>query len=154
MSRAPLAQQHVALGEVDARGADVPPRNGGFLDRDALAVRDRVLLDHDRISAIGNDAAGEDPHGLAGADRSCKRPARRDLADQGERGIDLRRIDRAHRIAVHCRHRLRRLRAPRRDIAREHAVEGCVERDHLFRQRLCARQHRSERVGNRHQGHG
>ncbi len=151
---ASLAQEHVTLAEIDAGGADVPTGDRGFLDHDPLAGGDRVLLDHDGVRATGNDAAGEDPYGLAGADRPGERSARRDFADHGEFRIDRRGIGRAHRVAVHRRHRLRRLRAPRRDVTREHAMVGLVEGDHFFRQRLCTRQHRSKRVGNRHQGHG
>src|SRR3954469_24428424 len=55
-----LAQEHVALAEIDACGADVPSGDRGFLDRDARAGGDRVLLDHDGVRAKGNDAAGED----------------------------------------------------------------------------------------------
>jgi len=132
----------------------VPTGDGGFLDRDALALGDRVLLDHDGVRASGNDAAGEDSHRFAGADYSRERPARRDLADHGELCVDLGRISRAHGVTVHRRHRLRRLGTPRRDVAREHVVVGFVEWNHLFRQRLHAGQHRGERVRNRHQGHG
>jgi hypothetical protein len=31
---------------------------------------------------------------------------------------------------------------------------GRVERNHLFGQRFCARKDRSQRIDNRHQGHG
>ena len=70
------------------------------------------------------------------------------------RAADLRRIGRAHRIAVHRRHRLRRLGAQRRDVARQHAVMRRIERDHFLGQRLGARENRGKRVGNRHQCHG
>ena len=63
-------------------------------------------------------------------------------------------VGRAHRIAVHRRHRLRRLGAQRRNVARQHAVIGGVQRDHFLGQRLGAREDRGKRVGNRHQGHG
>ena len=152
--RLPLAQQHVALAEIDAGGADVAPGDRGFGDGDALAVDDRVFLDHDGVGAVGDDAAGEDPRGLAGAQRPVERPAGRDLADHLELRPDRRGVGRAHRIAVHRRHRLRRLGAQRRDVARQHAVVGRIERDHLLGQRLGARKNRGQRVGNRHQGHG
>ncbi len=113
-----------------------------------------VFLDHDGVGAIGNHAAGEDPHRLAGADRPVERPAGRDLADHLEPGAGLRGIGRAHRIAVHRRHRLRRLGAQRRDVARQHAVVGRIERDHFLGQRLGAGENGGKRVGNRHQCHG
>jgi hypothetical protein len=63
-------------------------------------------------------------------------------------------IGRAHGIAVHRRHRLRRLGPPCRDVARQHAMIGGVERDHFFGQGFSALKDRAERIGNRHQGHG
>ena len=83
-----------------------------------------------------------------------ERPAGRDLADHLETRSGGRRIRRAHRIAVHRRHRLRRLGAQRRNVARQHAVKGRVQRDHFLGQRLGARENGCKRLGNRHQGHG
>ena len=85
---------------------------------------------------------------------ALERPSRRDLADHLQPRRQFGGIGRAHRIAVHRRHRLRRLRPPRRDVAREHAVIGGIERDHFFGQRVGAGEDRGKRIGNRHQGHG
>ena len=67
------------------------------------------------------------------------------------RAATCRGVGRAHRIAVHRRHRLRRLGAQRRDVARQHAVMGGIERDHFLGQRLGARENGGKCVGNRHQ---
>ena len=88
------------------------------------------------------------------ADLPLERPAGGDLADHLQPRREIGGVSRAHRVAVHRRHRLRRLGAPRRDVAREHAVMGSVERDHFFGQRVGAGKDRGKRVGNRHQGHG
>ena len=48
---APAREQHVALAEIDAGRADVPPRNGGFGDGDVIAVDAGVFLDDDGIGA-------------------------------------------------------------------------------------------------------
>ena len=65
-----------------------------------------------------------------------ERPSRRDLADHLEAGANLGGIGSPHRIAVHRRHRLRRLGAQRPEVARQHAAVAGIERDHFFRQRL------------------
>ena len=77
-------QQHVALAEIDAGGADVPAGHRGFRDGDVIAVDDGVFLDDDGVGAVGDHAAGKDPHRLAGADRPLERAAGRDLADHLE----------------------------------------------------------------------
>ena len=147
-------QQHVAFAKVDAGGADMPSGDRGFGDGDGAAIDDGIFLDDDGVGAIGDHAAGEDPDRFAGADRSFERTARRDLADHLQPRGGIGRIGRADRIAVHRRHRLRRLGAQGRDVARQHPVIGGIERDHFFRQRLGACENRPQRVGNRHQGHG
>ncbi len=126
----------------------------GLGDGDVVAVDCRVFLDDDGIGAVGDDAAGENPHRLVGGDLLLERAAGRDLADHLQPRGELGGIGRAHRIAVHRRHRLRRLGAQRRDVAREHAMIGGIQRDHFLGQGLGAREDRAERIGNRHQGHG
>ena len=152
--RRPAREQHVALAEIDAGGTDMPPRNGGFRDGDVVAIDASVFLDDDGIGAVRDHAAGEDPHRFAGADLALERAAGRDLADHLQPRGEIGGIGRAHRIAVHRRHRLRRLRSPRRDVARQHAMIGSVERDHFLGQRIGAGKDRGKRIGNRHQGHG
>ena len=63
---ATACQQHIALAKVDAGGADMPARPRGFGDGDAAAVGHGIFLDHDGVGAVGDHAAGEDPHRLAG----------------------------------------------------------------------------------------
>ncbi|MGY2885657.1 hypothetical protein ACVIHI_002771 [Bradyrhizobium sp. USDA 4524] len=84
---AAAGEQHLALTEVDPSRADVPPDAGGLRDRDVVAVDGGVLLDDHRVGAIGDHAAGEDPHRLAGADRPLERPAGGDFADHLEPGL-------------------------------------------------------------------
>ncbi len=69
---APAREQHVALAEIDAGGADMPPGHGGFGDGDVVAVDAGVFLDDDGVGAVGDHAAGEDPHRFA-ARRPCAR---------------------------------------------------------------------------------
>ena len=47
-------------------------------------------------------------------------------------------ISRTHRIAIHRRHRQRRLRPPRGDVAREDAMMGGIKGHHFFGQRFSA----------------
>ena len=113
----------------------------------------RVFLDDDGVGAVGDHAAGKNPHRFAGAYLARERAAGRDLADHLQPRGEIGGIRCAHRITVHRRHRLRRLRAPCGDVARQHAMKGGVERGHFLRQRLCACEDRGKGVGNRHQGH-
>ena len=147
-------EQHVALAEIDAGGPDMPPGNGGFRDGDMIAVDAGVFLDDDGIGALGDDAPGENARRLARANRTAERPSRRDLADHLQPRLKISCVGRAHSIAVHRRHRLRRLRPPCRDVARQHAMKGIVERDHFLGQGDRAGKDRSKRIGDRHQGHG
>ena len=153
MRRLPAESNTSPCVEVDSGRPDVPAFDRGFRERDAAPVGNRVLLDHDRIGAVGNDAAGEDPHGFTCADSPLEWPAGGDLADDREPGPRLRGVGSAHGIAVHRRHRLRRLGASRRDIARKDAMERLIQRDHFLRERPGAGEDRGEGVGNRHQGH-
>ena len=154
MRRVPADKQHVAFAKIDPGDADIAAGACGFRDGDGIAVDDRVFLDHDGIGAIGNHAAGEDARGLARTDRAIERPARRDLADHLQPCLRPRSVGGAHRIAVHRRHRLRRLRAPGGDIARQHAMMRGLQRHHLLRHRLAAFKDRGKGVGNGHQRHG
>ena len=146
-------QQKVTLAEIDAGGADVPPGYRLLGDGDVIAVDGRVFLDDDGVGAVGDHAAGKNPHRFAGADGTPERPAGRDFADHLQSRGEVGGVGCAHRIAVHRRHRLRRLRPPRSDVAREDAVIGGVKRDRLFGHGLRARKDRGKRIGNRHQGH-
>ncbi len=125
----------------------------GFLDRDLVAVAFGQLLDHDGVGAIGHHAAGEDTRGLSGADRAVERMACRDFADQRQRHRRLRDIFGAHRVAVHRRDRVRRLRAQGGHVGGQHTAARFVQGDILRRQRRRIGQHAGESFGNRHQGH-
>ena len=132
----------------------MPSRARGFGDGDAAVLGDGVFLDDDGVSALGDHAAGKDPHRLAGADCSVERAAGRDLADHLEPRRDVVGIGRAYRIAIHRRHRLRRLGPQRCDVARQHPVMRGIQPDHFLRQRLGAGQNGSKGIGNGHQRHG
>ena len=118
------------------------------------AVDHGIFLDDDGIGASGITPPVKIRTASPGADRPVERPAGRDLADHLEPCGGCGGVGRAHRIAVHRRHRLRRLGAQRREVARQHAVMGGIQRDHFLRQRLGARENGGKRVGNRHQCHG
>ena len=128
----------------------MPPRPRGFGDGDAAVLDDGVFLDDDGVGAVGDHAAGKDPHRLAGADCSVERPAGRDLADHLEPRRHMGGIGRAHRVAVHRRHRLRRLGPQRRDVARQHPVMRGIQRHHFLWQRLGAGKDGGKGIGNRH----
>ena len=132
----------------------MPPGNGGFRDGDMIAIDSGVFLDDDGIGAIRDHAAGEDPHRFASADLALERAAGRNLADHLQPRGEVGGIRRAHRIAVHRRHRLRRLRPPCRNVMCQRTMIGGIERHHLLWQRFGAGKDRSKRIGDRHQGHG
>ena len=140
--------------KIDPGGTDVPTPDRGFGDGDATAFDDGIFLNDDRVRAFRNYPAGEDAHRFAGADSPLERPAGGDLAGHLEPRRGARGIYRAHRIAVHRRHRLRRLGAQGRDVACQHTMMGRIQRDHLLRQRLGAREDGGKCIGNGHQGHG
>ena len=74
----------VAGGENPAAGAaDVAAGGGGLAHPDLVAVAVRVLLQQDGVGAVRDQAAGEQPHRLAGADRAGERMAGRGAADHG-----------------------------------------------------------------------
>ena len=132
-------QQHVALAEVDAGGADMPAHAGASV-MVMRRRRPRIFLDHDGVGAIGDHAAGKDPNRLAAADRPVEWPSGRDLADHLESAPACGGVGRPHRVTVHRRHRLRRLGAQRREVARQHTAMAGIERDHFLGQRLGARE--------------
>ena len=147
---ASAGEQYVALAEIDTGGADMPSLHGRLGDGDVIAVDCRVFLDDDGVGAVGNDAAGENPHRFAAAYLPLERAAGGDLADHLEPCGEIGGVSRAHGIAVHRRHGLRRLGTPRGEIARQHPMPGGIERDHFFGQRVCAGKDRGNRIGNRH----
>ena len=80
-----LAQQHGALGEIDAALAHIAAERGRLVDDDLVAVAAGDLLDHHGVGAGRHHAAGEDARGFAGADRAVEGMAGGDLADQLQR---------------------------------------------------------------------
>ena len=55
----------------------MPALHGGFGDGDVVAVDRRVFLDDDGVGAVGNDAAGENPHRFAARRPSARTGGRR-----------------------------------------------------------------------------
>ena len=70
-------QQHVAFTKIDAGAADMAARDRGFSDGNTVALDDRVFLNDDGIGTLGNDAAGKNAHGLAGAHELDRKAAPR-----------------------------------------------------------------------------
>ena len=82
---------------------------------------------------------------------AAERMAGRDFADHLERRRHCRDARRAHRVAVHRREILRRLRAQRRDVGGEHAAMRVGQRGLFGGQGPGIRQHASQCVGDRQQ---
>ena len=105
----PSGRHHcVAGGKVLAGAADVALGGYGFVDADRVAVARGVLLQQDGVGAWRNHAAGEDAHGLAGADAAVERMAGGRAADHAQ-GRAERAVGRAQGVAVHRRDVRRRL---------------------------------------------
>ena len=75
-------------------------RGDGLVDADDVAVARGVLLQQDRVGAGGHHAAGEDAHGLAGADGAVERVAGGGGADHAQRRAESA-VRGAQRVAVH-----------------------------------------------------
>ena len=130
------------------RGSRGPPRAGcrpaarGGREPDPVALALHVLLNDDRVGALGHRRAGEDAHRLPGPTTpSNARPAADSPITSGQGRLG-RRIGGAQRIAVHGGIGERRLGAQRRDVAREHAAVGGFERERVPR-RAAARRRRA-----------
>ena len=136
-----MAQERRSALEVEPLGADVLAlaRTGG--DHDSIADAFGVLLDHDRIGAGRQDAAREDPRGLADTNRSLERMPGCHFADELEIDRYLRNVRRAHGVAVHSRYVRGRLGPQRRDIGSQHAAAGFRERGGFSGKRLGLGEH-------------
>ena len=75
-------EQRLAFREIEPGLADVAACRDRLdhLDRAGVDAA-RILLDEDRVGAVGHRRAGEDAHGLAFADRAVERRAGRRFAD-------------------------------------------------------------------------
>ena len=150
---AALGEQHRAAFEIEALDADMLAFARGRGDGDSVALTRGVFLDDDRVSAGGQDTAGENARGLAGADRAVKRMSGCDFADDFELDRHSGNVRRTHRVTVHRGDVGRRLGAQRRDVGGEHPPVGVRERRGLGRERLRIREHAGERLCDRHQRH-
>ena len=90
-------EEGVAALEVATARADVAAENGAFAKRKRVADAVGVFLDRDGIGAGGDQAAGEEAEGLAGADRAVERVAGWGAPNDGPGA----RVGGAHGVAVH-----------------------------------------------------
>ena len=135
------AHHRVLARDVAARRTQ-PPQAMSAMDGYAVRAADAAKV-QTRLRVIGEVAAGrpfdraigpgEAARIFTGADGFVERPAGRDLANHFELRRRARGIGGAHRIAVHRRHRLRRLGAQGGEVARQHPVVRRVKRDHFLR---------------------
>ena len=131
-------EQDVALPKINAGAADVASGDRRFGDGNAVALDDGVFLNDHGVGPVRNDAAGKDAHRFARVDDAIEGPAGRDLTNDLEPGSGTGSIRCTHRIAVHGRHRLGRLGAERREVARQDPLVSRIQRDHLFGHRIGA----------------
>ena len=117
-------------GSRGRRGGRGGPATAGLADADrAVGERLGILLDQDRVGALGDRRAGEDADGLAGPIlcRRSDRPAG-GRADDREACAERSAVGGADGVAVHGRGGEGRLGAPRRESVGEHAAGGLGER--------------------------
>ena len=105
------------------------PRDDALQGLDRSSLRARVLLDQDRIGALGNRRAGKNPHGLAGPEGSRKAMTGGALADLLQPDGKLGEIARPNGVAVHGGDRDGRLSAFGDKVARKRASERPRERN-------------------------
>ena len=129
-AQAPGRREPVTGTKISGGGADVGCLAEPLPERDDIAVAVHILLDHHAIGPGWHRSAGEDAHGLTGADLTVVAVARGGFADHLEPGPG-RRFGSDHRVAVHGRRRERRLISGRDGIAGKHPAGGLAQR-HLF----------------------
>ena len=117
-------EQDFAFLEVETAGSDVLARRGRCRHRHGIAVARGVFLNDDGVGAFRHDATRKNPRGFALADGARERPSGRNFADDLETGRDLRDVGGAGGVAIHRRHRRRRLGAARGEVGGEHAAVG------------------------------
>ena len=125
------------------------PFAGRLFHLDVVAEALCLLLDHDRIGAFGDHAAGEDTRRFTAADGARKRPPGGDFADDFQAHRHARHIGGAHGIAVHGGHVGGRLGAPRLQWKGKDAAIGVGERRFFGRQRRGVFEHAFERLSDR-----
>ena len=96
-----LVKDEVALVKVLAPRADVGAFGRGLVEANVRAVGGHVLLDDDRVGAVGKGRAGEDAHALALFDAARERPAGGAFANELQRRGTFRKVGATHRVAVH-----------------------------------------------------
>jgi hypothetical protein len=120
------------LFEIDAREPDVAVTDAGLEHGHPVARNLRVLLDHDGVRSVRKRSTREDTHRLARSDPALESAAGLNLPHATQDHGRFRHVLGTDGIAVHRRHRGRRLGHPRADILRRHAPQGIGQR-HQFR---------------------
>ena len=104
--------------------ADVAPEATALGDLHAVVTLDDELVLDDGVGAVRDDAAGRDPHRLAGLERPRRRARRRRC--RKTTGSVPGRVGRANGVAVHRRARKRRQVDHRDGRLGEHAAGGAA----------------------------
>jgi dolichol-phosphate mannosyltransferase len=141
-------EHRVARAHVAADRAHIRALLYRLRELDAVSSVDNKLDRHDRVRAVGHDAAGRDPHRLPRQELSVGGTA------GGDPQSDIQRAGRVcgpHREAVHRGAPERRQIDLRAHIACEHPARRGRERHLLGRQRPHALEHEGERLLDRQQ---
>ena len=88
-SRCPLERSRAPRWKSSPLLRTCLPLDALRVDDNAVALARGILLDHDRIGAGRQHAAGEDARGFAGAHGALERMSGRDFADELEPDRDL-----------------------------------------------------------------
>ncbi len=107
-----LGDERLALAEVQARAPDEPALGSRLADEDLAILLLGVLLQGDDVGPVRNRGAGEDAHAGAGLHRPWEVGARPGLSDLPQAQRKLADVLGPQRIAVHGRHRDRRMAEP------------------------------------------
>ena len=110
---------------------------------DCVVTLDNILDGDDGVGALRHHAARRDRHRLAGAERTRRGPARRDLTDEAKRAGN---ICRPHREAVHGGARKRREVDERVRRLRGHSSRRVPDGHRLAGQRPSTAEHERLRL--------
>ena len=146
-------EQGLASGKVDALRPHMTAFCHALRNHDDIAIARRDFLDDDRVRALRNDAAGENAHRLACADRAVERAAGRHFADHAQARRSLRDIRRPNGIAIHGGEVGWRLGAQRGEILRQDAPIRFGERRLLRWQGRGVGEHARQRVSDGERRH-
>ncbi len=129
-SRRPGREEHFAFAKIEPRSADMAAGGGRLAHRDHAIAGLGILLDEDRVGALGHRRAGEDARGFARADLAVKPFASDRRADEPQPRAGLG-VGGAHRVAIHRGGGEGRLGTPGGQRRGKHAVDRLRERHGL-----------------------